>query len=74
MNRLTSLDIEERRERDYKSLQRINPRQRSIAETDEELTISEETPLLSNGSTPTYTQYPDVLQDRLKKYSNCNKN
>ena len=66
MDRLTSLDIEERQERDYKSLQKSNHRPFGgrVAESDEELTISEETPLLSNGSAPTYNHHPDVHQER----------
>ena len=64
MERLTSLDIEENQEKDYRSLQKLNNRPRRIVESDGDLTTSEETPLLSNGISPSYTKHSREPVDR----------
>ena len=64
MERLTSLDIEENQEKDYRSLQKLNNRPKRIVESDGDLTTSEETPLLSNGIPPSYSKHIHQPVDR----------
>ena len=64
MERLTSLDIEEKQEKDYRSLQKLNKNAKRIEESDEDLTVSEEIPLLSNGISPSYTDQSREPVDR----------
>ena len=69
MERFTSLDLEERQQREHQSLQKVlkpNHQQRTIAESDllQGSTISEDTPLLGNGGCSQYGDQTGMWVDQ----------